>query len=104
MFPDLLPSGAPWETDAAAFVRRSAAMSKVPFQFWGTAWQGRTGLESRQMLALISVYAPVVIIIVAVVAVLVSFFWVFLPLPRWMSNAMGRLLVRWWRWRERRRW
>ena len=55
------------------------------------------------MLALISLYAPVVIIILAVVAVLFSFFWVFLPLPRWMSNAMGRLLVRWWRWRERRR-
>ena len=56
-----------------------------------------------QTLALISFYAPVAIIIIAVVAVLFSFFWVFLPLPRWMSNAMGRLLVRWWRWRERRR-
>ena len=33
------------------------------------------------MLALISLYAPVVIIILAVVAVLFSFFWVFLPLP-----------------------
>jgi hypothetical protein len=54
------------------------------------------------MLALISLYAPVVIIILAVVAVLFSFFWVFLPLPRWMSNAMGRLLIRFWRWRERR--
>jgi len=37
-----------------------------------------------QTLALISFYAPVVIIILAVVAVLFSFFWVFLPLPRWM--------------------
>jgi hypothetical protein len=55
------------------------------------------------MLALISHYAPVVIIILAVVAVLFSFFWVFLPLPRWMSSAMGRLLIRFWRWRERRR-
>jgi hypothetical protein len=57
-----------------------------------------------QTLALISFYAPVVIIIVAVVAVLFSFFWVFLPLPRWASHAMGRLLVRFWRWCERRRW
>jgi preprotein translocase subunit SecY len=55
-----------------------------------------------QVLALISLYAPVLIIILAVVAVLFSFFWVFLPLPRWMSNAMGRLLIRFWRWRERR--
>jgi hypothetical protein len=55
-----------------------------------------------QTLALISFYAPVVIIILAVVAVLFSFFWVFLPLPRWMSTAMGRLLIRFWRWRERR--
>jgi hypothetical protein len=55
------------------------------------------------MLALISLYAPAVIIILAVIAVAFSFFWVFLPLPRWMSNAMGRLLVRFWRWRERRR-
>jgi hypothetical protein len=44
-----------------------------------------------------------VIIILAVPAVVFSFFWVFLPLPRWMSNAMGRLLIRFWRWRERRR-
>jgi hypothetical protein len=56
-----------------------------------------------QTLALISFYAPVVIIIVAIVAVLFSFFWVFLPLPRWLSNAMGRLLIRFWRYRERRR-
>jgi hypothetical protein len=42
-----------------------------------------------QTLALISFYAPVVIIIVAVLAVLFSFFWVFLPLPRWLSNANG---------------
>jgi hypothetical protein len=56
-----------------------------------------------QVLALISFYAPVVIIILAVVAILFSFFWVFLPLPEWMSNAMGRLLIRLWRWRERRR-
>jgi hypothetical protein len=47
-----------------------------------------------QVLALISLYAPVVIIILAVVAVLFSFFWVFLPLPHWMSNAMARLLIR----------
>jgi hypothetical protein len=56
-----------------------------------------------QTLALISFYAPVVIIILAVVAVLFSFFWVFLPLPRWLSDMMGRLLIRFWRWRERRR-
>jgi hypothetical protein len=49
-----------------------------------------------QTFALISFYPPVVIIIVAVVAVLFSFFWVFLPLPRWMSSAMGRLLIRFW--------
>ena len=56
-----------------------------------------------QTLALISVYAPVLIIILAVVAILFSFLWVFLPLPRWMSNAIGRLLIRFWRCRERRR-
>jgi hypothetical protein len=56
-----------------------------------------------QVLALISLYAPVVVIILAVVAVLFSFFWVFLPLPRWVSNAMARLLIRFWRWRHRRR-
>jgi hypothetical protein len=56
-----------------------------------------------QTLALISFYAPVLIIILAVVAVLFSFLWVFLPLPRWTSNAMGRLLIRFWRWRERGR-
>jgi hypothetical protein len=56
-----------------------------------------------QTLALISFYAPLVIIILAAVAVLFSFFWVFLPLPRWLSNVMGRLLIRFWRWRERRR-
>jgi hypothetical protein len=56
-----------------------------------------------QTLALISLYVPVVIISVAVVAVRFSFFWVFLPLPRWISNAMGRLPIRFWRWRERRR-
>lgn len=32
------------------------------------------------------------IIILAVVAVLFSFFWALLPIPRWMSNAMARLL------------
>jgi hypothetical protein len=52
-----------------------------------------------QILALISIYAPVVITIIAVIAVVFSFFWVFLPLPR----AMGSLLVRFWQWRERRR-
>jgi hypothetical protein len=52
-----------------------------------------------QVVALISIYAPVVIMVVAVIAVLFSFFWVFLPL----LHAMGRLLVRFWRWRERRR-
>ena len=49
-----------------------------------------------QTLALISFYAPAVIIVVAVIAVLFSFFWVFLPLPRWVSNAMVKLLVRFW--------
>jgi hypothetical protein len=52
-----------------------------------------------QILALISIYAPVVIMVVAVIAVVFSFFCVFLSLPR----AMGRLLIRFWRWRERRR-
>ena len=56
-----------------------------------------------QILALISIYAPVVITIIAVVAVVSSFFWVFVPVPRWLSNAMGRLPIRFWRWRERRR-
>ena len=55
-----------------------------------------------QILALISIYAPVVITIIAVVAVVFSFLWVFVPVARWMSNAM-RLLVRFWWWRERRR-
>ena len=54
-----------------------------------------------RVLALISFYAPLVIIILAVIAVLFSFFWVFLSLPRWLSDAMGRLLIRFWRWRER---
>ncbi len=35
-----------------------------------------------QVLALISVYTPLVIIVVAVIAVLFSFFWVFVPMPR----------------------
>ena len=74
------------------------------FRFLEFAWQGRTDWRVHmQVLALISLYAPAVIIILAVIAVVSSFFWVFLPLPRWLSNAMGRLLVRSWRWRERRR-
>jgi hypothetical protein len=56
-----------------------------------------------QTLALISFYAPLVIIVVPFVAVVFSFFWVFLPLPPWMSKAMGQLLVRFWRWREHKR-
>ena len=44
------------------------------------------------MLASISLYAPVVIIILAVIAVLFSFFWVFLPLPGWMSKRDGQAL------------
>jgi hypothetical protein len=56
-----------------------------------------------QVLALISIYAPVVITIIAVVAVVFSFFWVFVAIPRWMSKAMGRLLIWWSRWRECRR-
>jgi hypothetical protein len=52
-----------------------------------------------QIPALISIYAPVAIMVVAVIAVVFSFFWVFLPMPR----AMGQLLIRFWRWRERRR-
>ena len=55
-----------------------------------------------QTLALISFYAPAVIIILAGLAILLSFFWVFLPRPRWLSNTIGRLLVRFWRWREQR--
>jgi hypothetical protein len=50
-----------------------------------------------QIIALISIYAPVVIIVIAVIAVVFSFFWVFVPLPR----AIGRLLIRFWRWLER---
>ena len=57
------------------------------------------GRAHMQILALISIYAPVVITIIAVIAVVFSFFWVFLPLPR----VMGQLVVRFWRWRERRR-
>jgi hypothetical protein len=47
-----------------------------------------------QILALISIYAPEVITVIAVVAVVFSFFWVFVPMPRWLSNAVGRLLIR----------
>ena len=50
-----------------------------------------------QILALISIYAPVVITVIAVIAVVFSFCWVFLPMPR----AMAHLLIRFWRWRER---
>lgn len=35
-----------------------------------------------EVLGPISLYAPLVIIVLAVIAVLFSFFWVFLPLPR----------------------
>jgi hypothetical protein len=52
-----------------------------------------------QTLALISSARAVIIVL----AVVFSFFWVFLPLPPWMSKAMGQLLVRFWRWRERKR-
>ena len=55
-----------------------------------------------QTLALISFYAPVVIIVVAVVAVLFSFFWVFLAAAMAFERD-GRLLIRFWRWRERPR-
>ena len=41
-----------------------------------------------QILALISIYAPVVIIVLAVGAVVFSLFWVFVPLPHWISNAL----------------
>jgi len=78
-------------------------MSKVPFRFSNlhgkVVW---TREIHMQTIALISFYAPVVIIILAVLAILFSFFWVFLPLPRWLSNAMSRFLIRFWRWRERR--
>ncbi len=50
-----------------------------------------------QVLVLMSLYAPAVIIILAVIAVWFSFFWVFLPRPRWLQNAMSRLLIRIWR-------
>src|SRR5260370_38482539 len=97
--------GAPVREHASAFrPPTSAAYVQSSIPFLEFAWQGRTDWRGHmQVLALISVYAPVVIIILAVIAVLFSFFWVFLPLPRWMSTAMGRLLVRFWRWRERRR-
>jgi hypothetical protein len=82
----------------AEFLRTvDAAMSKVPCRLSNLHGKvGRTG-EFMQVVSWISFYTPVVIIILAVVAVLFSFFWVFLPLPRWMSNAMRRLLVRLWR-------
>ena len=80
---------------------RRYVQSAIPFL--ELAWQGRTDWRVHmQVLALISLYAPVVITILAVVAVLFSFFWLFLPEPHWMSNAMG-LLIRFWRWRERHR-
>jgi hypothetical protein len=46
-----------------------------------------------QILALISIYAPVVITIIALVAVVFSFFWVFVPVPPWRSNAMRQLIT-----------
>jgi hypothetical protein len=60
-------------------------MSKVLFHSSGLAWQGRTDWRVHMLvLSWISFYAPAVIIILAVVAVVFSFFWVFLPLPRWL--------------------
>jgi hypothetical protein len=103
VFPHPLPSVAPW-TRGAFRSQPLAAMFKVPFHFSGNCMARSCGLGRvhMQTLALISFYPPVVIIILAVVAVLFSFFWVFLSRPHMMSNAMGRLLIRFWRWREQR--
>jgi hypothetical protein len=101
----VLPRSAPVREGARGVPsdgQRTYVQSSIPFL--ELAWQGRMDWRVHmQVLALISLYAPAVIIILAVVAVLFSFFWVFLPLPRWMSYAMARLLIRFWRWRERRR-
>ena len=43
-----------------------------------------------QTLALISLYAPVVIIVLAVLAIVFSFFWVFLPPPTRDIERNGR--------------
>ena len=42
-----------------------------------------------QTLALISFYAPAVIIVLAILAVVFSFFWAFLPLPRCRTRWAG---------------
>jgi hypothetical protein len=55
-----------------------------------------------QILALISIYAPVVITIIAVVAVVFSFFWVFVSVPHWLSCGMS-LWIWWRRWRDQLR-
>jgi len=56
-----------------------------------------------QILARISPYAPVVIVVIAVIAVVFSFFWVFVPVPHWLSRGMSRLLIWWRRWRDQLR-
>jgi hypothetical protein len=55
-----------------------------------------------QVLALISIYAPVVIVVIAVIAVVSSFFWVFVPVPHWLPRGMS-LLIWWRRWRDQLR-
>ena len=42
------------------------------------------------------------IIVLTVGVILVSAIWIFGPLPRQISDAIGRLVIRWWRWKERR--
>jgi len=83
--------------------QRCYVQSAIPILWNCMARLCGLGRVHIQTLALISFYAPVVIIILAVLVVLFSFFWVFLPLPPRMSKAVGQLLVRFWRWRERER-
>jgi hypothetical protein len=85
-----LPSARRGET-RSAFRRPSAPLCPRGHSIPRDPWQGRvnSGEFTCQTLTLISLSAPVVIIIIAVVAVPFSFFWVFLPLPGLMSNAMG---------------
>lgn len=56
------------------------------------------------ILPALAVYAPEVLIILATLAVIASFLWIFGPLRRWTSGAFWRpLLMEWRRWREYRR-
>ena len=69
--------------------QRCYVQSAIPILGTRMARSCGLGRVHMQTLALISFYAPVVIIILAVVAVLFSFFWVFLPMPRSISDRDG---------------